>query len=163
MTALRLAAVATVLLAAGLAFWLAPLSPNVLVLQFAFTPPSFGAVIHVWPAEHLARYRAHLPVDGLLLLAYGSWGYLLATRSAAFAALPARLAAAARYLLPLAAACDAAENLLHAWLTAAPRFGMPLPYALAGSSAALKWLLLFAFGILLLLALTRDAADEPRA
>jgi hypothetical protein len=137
-------------LLAGLAWWLAPLEPGVLALQFAFTPRAFGAVVHQWSAADLARYRAHLPVDMLLLLAYAVFGHRLATRTALFAGHGVgrgrhRLA---RWLLPLAAAFDALENALHAWLTAAPRFGVPALYALSASASLAKWLLITGFALL---------------
>lgn len=158
MRLIRLSALAALGLLAGIAWYLAPLEPNIVVLQFAFTPRAFAEVIHAWPAEHLARYRAHLPVDYLLLVAYGTFGYLVATRSALFSPLPALLRHSARWWLPLAALFDAAENAFHWWLTAAPRFGVPLPYALSASSSVLKWLLLFAFGFLVVYALARADA-----
>lgn len=58
-------------------------------------------------------------------------------------------------LLPLAAVCDAAENGLHAWLTAMPRFGLHGLYLLAATSSALKWALALGFGVLVLWALAR--------
>lgn len=153
---IRLLAVVVLALLAGIGWYLAPLHPNVVVLQFAFTPQAFGEVIHRWPAEHLARYRAHLPADGLLLLAYAALGYQLAVRTVLFATVPAALRALAKWLLPVAAVFDAAENILHWWLTAAPRFGVDWPYQLAAACAALKWSLLFGFGLLTLYALARD-------
>lgn len=135
---------------AGLAIYLAPLEPGVLALQLAFTPQAFARIIHAWPPEHLARYRAHLPVDGLLLLAYGAFGFLLATRTALFSACRAVLRRLAAWTLPLAATFDALENALHGWLTAEPRFGIPLAYAVAASASAAKWALLLVFGGLVL-------------
>lgn len=147
-----------VVVLAGVSFWMVSgLQPGVTVLQFAWTPRGFGEIVHVWPPEDLARYRQHLPVDSLLLLAYGSFGWLLATRTALFAPLPARVASAARFVLPLAAAFDAAENALHAWLTEMPRFGLRALYLLSTSCSALKWALLFGFGVLVLWALAREA------
>jgi len=131
---------------AGLAWTLAPLEPGVLALQFAFTPRAFAEIVHAWPAEHLARYRAHLPVDFLLLTAYACFGYLLVTRTALFIAAGARLRRVATWTLPLAATFDAVENGLHAWLTAAPRFGSELAYAAAGTASVAKWMLLLLFG-----------------
>jgi len=61
-------------LLAGLAWYLSPLEPGVVALQFAFTPRAFGEIIHFWSPEDLLRYRRHLPVDFLLLAAYGSFG-----------------------------------------------------------------------------------------
>lgn len=143
-------------LIAGIVWYLAPLNPNIVVLQFASTPQAFGEVIHRWPAEHLARYRAHLPLDFLLLLAYAALGYLVAARTALFGDLPAPLRRFSRWLLPLAAIFDAAENAFHWWLTAAPRFGVPLPYLLSAGCSGLKWVLLFAFGLLVLYVVVKD-------
>jgi hypothetical protein len=147
--------VAALLLFAGLAWYLAPLQPGVLALQLAFTPRAFAEVIHAWPPEHLLRYRSHLPVDFLLLASYGTFGYLLASRSGLFVQYPRSFRIAAAWALPLAAICDATENALHWWLTAMPRFGVVLPYFVSATSSTLKWALLFAFAIAVIHALTR--------
>lgn len=73
-------ALLVVVLLAGLLWYLAPLRPSALSLQFAATPQAFGAIVHTWPPEHLERYRLHLLIDGALLLAYGVFGYLFAMR-----------------------------------------------------------------------------------
>ncbi len=140
------------LLFLGLAWYLLPLNPGVLELQFAFTPRAFGQIIHAWSAEHLARYRTHLPADVVLLLVYGAFGYLLATRTSALSTLSPGARRLASLCMPLAAAFDAVENGFHWWLTAAPRFGVPLVYALSATSASLKWALLLLFGITLVYA-----------
>jgi hypothetical protein len=147
-----------VVVLAVVTFWMtAGLQPGVTVLQFAWTPRGFGEIVHVWAPEDLARFRLHLPVDSLLLLAYGSFGWLLATRTALFAALPGHVRGAARFVLPLAAAFDAVENALHAWLTEMPRFGLHGLYLLSTTCSALKWALLFGFAALVLWALAREA------
>jgi hypothetical protein len=140
---------------AGLAWYLAPLQPGVVALQLAFTPQAFGRVVHAWPPQHLQRYLAHLPVDGLLLASYGAFGYLLVTRSRLFASGPDSLRRVARWLLPAAALFDAAENTLQAWLASAPRFGVPWAYALSATCSSLKWLLLLVFAALVVKALGR--------
>jgi len=147
--------VAALALFVGIAWWLAPLSPGALALQFAYTPRSFGAIVHVWPPEHLARYRAHLPADMLLLACYGTFGWLLATRGTLLEALPRRARRVAAWLLPLAAAFDAAENALHAWLTAAPRFGVAPLYVVSAACSSAKWLLMLGFAALVLAAVAR--------
>lgn len=139
--------VSAVTLFAGIAWYLAPLEPNVLVLQFAFTPRAFGEVVHYWSADQLQRFRAHLPADFILLASYGLFGYLLATRTRFFHALPPSLRRWATWALPAAAMFDATENALHWWLTEIPRFGMPLPYLAAATCACVKWLLLVAYAL----------------
>ncbi len=151
-----LSGLATALLAGAIAWYLAPLSPGVLALQFAFTPRAFGEVIHFWSPEQLQRFRAHLPADCLLLLSYGLFGYLLARRTAVFQALGAAGRRWATWALPLAAACDAVENAAHWWLSEVPRFAITWPYQLAAGSACAKWALLVAFGLTVVVALARD-------
>lgn len=143
----------TLALAAALAWFLAPLWPAALALQFASTPSAFGRIIHLWSAEDLARYRGHLVADFALLAAYGLFGYRLATRTRLFGGHLLRPLAA--WLLPTAAVFDAGENVLHLWLTAAPRFGVPAVYAAAALGATLKWLLILGFTVLSALALLR--------
>jgi len=146
---------AALALFAGLAVFLSPLDPGVVALQFTFTPRAFAAVVHAWPPEDLARYRAHLPVDVALLLAYGTFGRLLAIRTRVFERFGARVRALLAWTMPLAAAFDAAEDAWHAWLTEAPRFGVPQAYAIAGACATAKWALLVAFALAVATTLAR--------
>lgn len=144
------------ILAAATVWMVAPLSPGAVVLQFAWTPRAFGEIVHLWPPDDLARYRLHLPLDTALLLAYGSFGWLLATRTALFAALTGPGRAFARFGLPLAAVFDAAENAFHWWLTEVPRFDAPMTYLMSSACSACKWSLLLGFGALVLYALARS-------
>ncbi|MDE2416710.1 MAG: hypothetical protein KGN32_02800 [Burkholderiales bacterium] len=129
----------------GLGVYLAPLQPNLVALQLTFTPAAFAAVLAAWQPQGVALFRSHLPVDGLLLLSYAMFGYLLVGNSTVFA----RFSGAARWklalVLPLAACADAAENLLHWWLTAPDASAAAWIYTLAGVCASLKWLCLLAF------------------
>lgn len=142
----------------GLGVYLSPLRPGVFALQLTFTPDAFGNIIHHWSSADLARYRWHLPIDGFLLASYGAFGWLLATRTAVFSAYPLARQRVCALLLPLAAACDAVENLAHAWLTEVPRFGMTWVYAAAGSVSLAKWLLLMLFAALVAHAMWRRGA-----
>lgn len=153
-----LSGAAALALFAGIAWYLAPLQPNVLALQLAFSPRAFAEVIHAWSADDLLRYRAHLPYDVLLLLCYGSFGWLLAARTGLFAARPVAWRRCAMWLLPLAATFDATENGFHWWLTEVPRFGVAWVYGVAAACAAAKWLLLLAYVLAVLYALD-DGGD----
>ena len=159
MRLLWLSGMATLALSGGIAWYLAPLSPGVLVLQFAFTPRAFGELIHFWSAEQLLRFRLHLAADCLLLLCYGAFGYLLASRTQLFRGFGTLGRRWAMWALPLAASFDAVENALHWWLTQVPRFGLTWPYLLAAGSASTKWLLLLAYGLSVTLALARN--EQP--
>jgi len=129
-----------------------------LVLQFAFTPRAFGEVMHAWSPEGLVRYRRHLPVDLLLLAAYGSFGYLLVTRTSVFGSSRQPLRRVASWLLPLAALSDVLEDALHWWLTEVPRFGLPLVYMASAGFSFLKWAFIIGFGLLVAYALFRADA-----
>jgi len=148
---------AAALLFACIENYLSPLSPGPIQLQLAFTPRAFGEVVHAWPPEHLARYRAHFAADFALLLCYGAFGRWLVMRSALTARLPIDWRAAARWMMPLAAACDATENFAHLWLTEMPRFGLAWLYASSAIVAALKWVLIGCFVLTVLAALATQA------
>lgn len=148
--------VSAAVLFVGLAGYLASLQPGVVALQLAFTPRAFGEVVHAWSAEGLARYRAHLPLDFALIAAYSAFGYTLARSARAFGRLRPRAATFATWCLPAAGAFDGAENLFHWWLTEAPRFGVPLVYAVSASCALIKWALLVGFGCLAAYACARS-------
>lgn len=146
----------TLALFAGLGWYLAPLEPGVVALQFAFTPSAFAEVLSHWSTEDLLRYRRHLPVDFLLLVAYGLFGYLFVTRSGVWKASSPSARRLATWCLPLAALCDAAENALHGWLTVLPRLADPWVYAASAGFSSLKWALIAGFGLLLIRALLRQ-------
>jgi hypothetical protein len=139
----------------GVFCYLSPLRPGVIALQFAWQPQTFGGIIHLWSDADLARYRSHLPLDFMVLLAYAVFGWLLATRTRVFLPLAPAARLFARMCLPLAAVFDAMENALHWWLTAVPRFDTPGTYMLSTTCSALKWALLIAFGALVLYAQAR--------
>ena len=148
-----LTGIASLILFAGLSLYLAPLHPGIVALQLAFTPRSFATIVHAWPPEHLLRYRSHFPFDFLLLVCYGAFGWLLATRSVLFAHGSRRVRATAALMLPLGAIFDAAENALHLWLTEVPRFGVVVPYVIAAACASFKWALLMGFTVAVIHAL----------
>ena len=135
--------------------YLWPLRPGAIALQFAWHPQTFGAIVHLWPPEGLERYRSHLPIDFVTLLAYGSFGWLLAVHTRVFALLGRGGQLFARLCLPLAAGFDAAENAFHWWLTEMPRFGTPQTYLYSTACSTMKWALLIGFGLLVLWSLAR--------
>ena len=158
MRAVWISGLTALALLAGFFWYLAPLDPGALALQFAFTPRAFGQIIHFWSPADLARYRSHLPVDVALLIAYGTFGYRWATRTGVAATLAPAFRRVLSWLLPAAACFDALENALHWRLTEVPRFGVAPLYALSGAASLLKWLLILGFGLLGVYALYR--ADD---
>ncbi|MCZ2291294.1 MAG: hypothetical protein LC125_05045 [Burkholderiales bacterium] len=130
----------------GLSLYLAPLKPGVLAIQLSFTPEAFARIVAAWSPAQLARYRRHLPIDGLLLLSYGAFGYLLATRTNLFAGSESWARMLGTWALPAAAAFDAIENLLHGWLTGKTALHTPVIHVVAGTVSATKWGLVLIFG-----------------
>jgi hypothetical protein len=143
-----LSGIVALILLGGISWYLSPLKPGILALQLAFTPRAFGDIIHFWSAQDLARYRAHLPIDFGLILAYSVFGYSLASRTSLLSALTRFWSSFGRWCLPIAGAFDVVENVLHWWLTEVPRFGVPMVYAVSASCSLTKWLLLAAFALL---------------
>jgi hypothetical protein len=97
----------------GLAVYLLPLNPSIVVLQFCFRPESFQAVMTQWQPTGVALFRSHLPVDSVLLMSYGLFGYLLSMRNTVLRRYLARRPRYLSLLMPLAACADAVEDGLH--------------------------------------------------
>ena len=138
---------ASVALFMGLGWYLQPLQPNIVALQFTFSPDAFQSVLDAWGPQGVQLFRLHLVIDDVLLLCYGAFGYLLVQRSAWFGGFaPAnqrRMAA----LMPLAALCDAEENL-HGYLTGEGVAAAAAVYGAAGIAASAKWFCLLLFALL---------------
>lgn len=145
MRAVYFCGVLALVLLLGLGAYLSPLEPGILALQMAFSPRGFAAVVHAWSPADLVRYRLHLPVDVVLALSYGAFGYLLVRRSGLFAAWSPASQRLVAGVLPVAASLDIAENLFHGWLTAVPRFDCAWVYAVSALCSSLKWLGLLGF------------------
>ena len=140
---LGLAALAVFL---GIAMYLAPLEPGILRLQFCFTASSFEGVLHQWQAQGIARYRAHFPADGVLLVLYGAFGFAYGRQRVAAQAAHRVIVWLLVWSLPFAALADAGENALHLLLTDGRSAAAPALYALAGLAATVKWVAILAFG-----------------
>lgn len=135
----------SLVLFAGLAVYLLPLQPSVVALQFTFDPAAFQAVLMAWRPEGVARFRHHLVPDCALLLCYGIFGYRLVRHTALCAALPTPVRGLLAWAMPLAAASDAVENALHAYLTSGVQEAAPVLYRMAGISSSLKFALMGVF------------------
>lgn len=136
---------ASLVLLVGLGVYLAPLEPSLVALQLTFDPVAFQRVLAAWRPDGVARFRAHLPLDCVLLLCYGYFGYLLACKTRVFGPL---LPTARRWLvwaMPGAAVCDVLENALHGYLTSGALHAPALAYLGAGISASLKFVLIGVF------------------
>ncbi len=123
----------------------APLSPAIPAIQLTFDEASFKAVLATWGAEGIKRFRTHFLIDFPFLVSYAVFGYRLARHCTP----PGREGRPAYRLLawtlPLAAALDACENLLHLAFIADGASPMAGAYLLAGLVSTGKWLLIAAF------------------
>lgn len=139
---------ASVALFMGLGWYLQPLQPNIVALQFTYSPSAFQTVLDAWGVQGVQRFRLHLVIDDVLLLCYGAFGYLLVRRSAWFRGFSPANQRRVAMLMPLAALCDAVENLLHGYLTGESVAAAPAVYGVAGVAASAKWLCLLLFVLL---------------
>ncbi len=142
---------------AALALYLAPLEPSLVALQLTFSAQSFRQVLYAWGPEGVALFRSHLPFDGVLLLAYGAFGYLAAARTRWFAAwYRGRQAPLAILLLmPLTALADCLENTFHWFLTGTSAPQLEWLYWMSGAFASLKFAGIACFAVLAVVARIR--------
>jgi len=135
---------AALLLFIAIALYLAPLRPRIVELQLTFNHDDFQRVIDMWGVGGVVLIRSHFAADFVLLLLYGSYGWLFVGRTPLFAQHSAVARKAMRLQLPLAATFDASENVLHLTLTASTT-AAPVMYPLAGICSILKFVLITAF------------------
>lgn len=142
---------ATVVLTLALYVQLRSVKPPVNRAQLTFSEAGFRDVVRRWSPEQLARVQRHFALDYAYLVAYGGLGLSLAMALQQRGALPSAFAADVwPWLLPLAAVCDALENLLHQrFLREAPGSSPASLFVLSGCAASAKWLLLAAYLVLL--------------
>ena len=150
MFTVRATGIAALLLFMGLAVYLSPLQPNIVALQFAFNAEAFRTILGQWGPEGVALFRPHLPVDVVLLVAYGTFGYLLTTRTRVFAEYTSLWRLRVAVLMPVAAVADAAEDLLHWYLTGGHLGGAGLLVPIASAYSALKFAGIAFFGLAVL-------------
>lgn len=145
---------------AVIAWYLSPLEPGIVALQFSFSRQSFQLILDAWGPEGVALYRSHFTADFALLICYSALGYLVAENTRLFR----RQSAVRRlgtWLLPAAALSDALENVLHLHLIADGPEVDPL-YVAAALFASLKWTLFSAFLVLVAGVLIRRESSSRR-
>lgn len=139
----------------GFAVFLAPLKPGVVVLQLSFGSAAFTHVLQDWGPSGVELFRLHLRVDYVFMLCYGALGYLLATETELLASRSAQARRVVALLLPVAAAFDVVENLLHGKLIDLEASHPESMYRLAGAMASAKWALIALFVVLMVRAALR--------
>ena len=150
MFTIRATGIAALLLFIGLAVYLLPLQPNIVALQFAFNAEAFRAILGQWGPEGVALFRSHLPVDVVLLVAYGTFGYLLTTRTTVFASYTSLVRLRISVLMPVAAVADAMEDMLHWYLIGGHLGSAGLLVPIATAYSALKFAGIAMFGLAVL-------------
>lgn len=143
--------VAALLLFVGLAIYLLPLQPNIIALQFAFNADTFRAILAQWQPEGIALFRSHLPVDAVLMVAYGVFGYLLTTYTEVFAKYTPVWRLRISVVMPVAAIADAVEDVLHWYLTGGGYISyvkVLVPVATAYSSLKFAGIAMFGLAVL---------------
>ena len=150
-TSVRVTGIAALLLFIALAIYLLPLQPNIVALQFAFNADAFRAILEQWQPEGVALFRSHLPVDAVLLVAYGAFGYLFTTRTEVFARYTPVWRMRISVFMPVAAVADAVEDVLHWYLTSGgyvSYFKVLVPVATAYSSLKFAGIAMFGVAVL---------------
>ena len=142
---LRITGISALLLFAQMAFILRVLSPDIVTLQFCFTPEAFHRVLEAWQSVGVETYLRHFPFDFVFLTCYGVFGYLWATPARVDLSDTGAFRAVAKWLLPFAALFDLFENVIHLSMLANYAEMTPLSVAIAGTSSLMKWLLIVAF------------------
>ena len=146
-------------LAVGLGIHTRSLKPRVFRAQLTFSEAAFRRVLAQWTPEGRELFAAHFRADYLFLVAYAGFGFFLARHFAPGpGVLPSWLMLALPWLLPLAAAFDAIENILHQrFLSVLPGTLPEIWFAISGAAASAKWLLsiIFIVGVALSLLATR--------
>lgn len=140
-----------VILYIAMGFVLCPIGLKALWLQFTYSSRQFEAIYQPWTEPQKQRYAFHFKLDYVFLLLYGLLGYFLATGASPLAHSPnSVIQDVAPVIMPLAAAADAVENVLHQWMMRTIRIrSLPDAVALAaGVVATTKWIL---FGLFLLM------------
>ena len=155
--------IASAVLLTGLGVYLMPLQPSIVALQFAFSTEAFLAVLQAWKPAGVELFRSHLAVDGVLMLCYGAFGYLLAIRTAVFG----RMSSDARHklslMMPVAACADAMENILHWLMTGNTAEAWLWLVPLASVCASVKFAGIFGFGAAVWLARRPTPAPTPES
>jgi len=146
----RATGVAALLLFIALAVYLLPLQPNIVALQFAFHTEAFRTILDQWQPAGVALFRSHLPADCVLLVLYGTFGYLLATRTPVFARYTPAWRQRVAAFMPVGALADAGENILHWTLTGGHLENAALLVPLATACSAVKFAGIVLFGLAVL-------------
>lgn len=148
-------ALVAVALFTAMTFHQRSLEPSVVALQFVYHREDFAAIVRDWGAG-AALLPWNLLIDLPFMMAYGLFGYRMATRTALAIYLPAGLRPCFPWLLPAAAGTDAVENLLEFYLAGHLETAADSLFLAAGLISAGKWALIAIFAAATLAALVRQ-------
>lgn len=128
----------------GLGFYLAPLQPSLLALQFTYSQQAFEFVTAQWGSQGVALFRSHLYPDFALMACYALYGVatVRCTRLFQMRFVPPIFWYA---IMPLAALADMLENCLHLAITAPQAQPAAWWYLAAGVCVTVKFALILFF------------------
>lgn len=148
-------AIVTAVLFVAMAAQSAPLSPSIPEIQFTYSPEAFNAILTQWQQDGVQRFKGHFAIDFPFLLAYGLLGYRLVREQAGHWDIAPGVRRGLLWNLPLAAFLDALENVHHLYFVYARHEIPAWLYGAAGTISTVKWLLIAAFPVGMLLAWLR--------
>ncbi len=151
--------IVTVLFAASqanLALILAPLHPNIFLLQLSFTPEAYWHVTGLWGVSGLAVYRAHFQFDNVHPFIYGAFGFLLVSRTPLFSSASPRVYRAILLSLPVAGLSDLAENAAHIYLLGQAQGFRSVIIPVSATCSLFKWVLASLFAVLVAIRFARE-------
>jgi hypothetical protein len=145
----------------NLAVIVAPLHPSILSLQLAFTPEAFWHVIELWGASGLALYQAHFQFDNVHPFIYGTFGFLLVSRTSLFSSARPLVYRAILLLLPVAGLFDLVENTAHIYLLDKPRGFNSVIIPFSATCSLIKWVLASLFASVVTIQVARKLWANP--
>ena len=140
------------LLYAAMGIVLMPLGLRALRLQVTYSAAQFDRIYEGWSTLQRRRYSLHFLFDYPFLVSYGLLGYVWAIERLPDAFQHTLLEVLIPLLLPVAAGCDAIENLSHQRLVRESPQQRALDDSVArlsGIAATAKWVLIAVFLALL--------------
>lgn len=121
---------------------LGPLKPSIIRAQLSFTEQQFRAILDKWGPTGVERFSSHFPLDYFFLLSYAVFGFTFGSWLIPSSASSPLWKLAVQWVLPVAAVCDAVENILHQWFIRAVPNSLPkASYLVSGIASTLKWVL----------------------
>lgn len=145
MPSIRTLIIFSALLFTVMAIYTWPLKPSIPAIQLTFTEYAFKSILSSWKPEGISIFKAHFLFDFPFLVCYGALGYLITKQTKLFNGYKPLAKSLLALSIPLAAAADATENLIHLLLLYKAGPFSQAQYFAAGVVASIKWILIVVF------------------